>query len=233
MVPRPRQNWLQHWLQNCRSVAMLAQAASTQARYWHRFPGPRRRPTMEGSDSDSWPVTVLQLKFQILGGHEETCWCGTRKPFGNLFRHLIDVLKLPGAEFYYGGTKKDPTMGVVVPYDSCPDDLMISNLERIDIVPKTRPLRPPPLASAASIPQSSPNLGPKDGTAASAAGISYGERPPPLASATGSSASSAVPQRRMRTPSRSPRRTLARGIAKSSTGSSTGGWHHRSARYGE
>ncbi len=39
-------------------------------------------------------------------------------------------------------------MGVVVQYDSCPHDLMISNLDRIDIVVPTRPLlRPPPLAS--------------------------------------------------------------------------------------
>jgi hypothetical protein len=148
--------------------------------------------TMAGSDTATSlsPVRVLELKFQIFGGDEATCWCGTRKPFGELFRHLIVVLKLPACNFYYGGTKADPTMGVVVHYDSCPHDLMISNLERIDIVP-TRPrpfLRPPPLASE---PEATPE-------------------------ATTSSASSAVhvPQRRgPRTPSRSPRQTLARTAA--------------------
>ena len=80
------------------------------------------------------PVRVLELHFLLETGKVLTAWCGTEKPFANLFAHIMQMEALSkNTVFLYGGGRDTPDRGCVIGTNQTPSDLMIQGNEFIGI----------------------------------------------------------------------------------------------------
>ena len=127
------------------------------------------------------PVRVLELHFLLETGKVLTAWCGTEKPFANLFAHIMQMEALSkNTVFLYGGGRDTPDRGCVIGANQTPSDLCLQGREFIGIFEHPRRSRP-------------------EGASATARASSA------ASSSNGPGIQSGIVQR-LRTPSRSPKR---------------------------